>query len=45
MINFKKKKIKNDADTWLREHFEEVVNKYRRGFVIIVDDHGIVFTK
>ena len=38
------KKIKMDADTWLRKNFEYVVDKHAGGFVIIVDNEGIVFT-
>jgi len=33
-----------DADTWLTKNFESVVNKYAGRYLMIVDNHGIVFT-
>jgi len=32
------------ADTWLKENFEDTVEKYAGRYVVIVDNHGIVFT-
>jgi len=40
----KRKNIKMDADSWLRENFEYVVDTYAGRYVVIVDDHGIILT-
>ena len=40
----KAKKTKVDADTWLRENFEYVVDTYGGRYLVIVDGVGIAFT-
>ena len=32
------------ADKWLKDHMEDVVNKYAGRYVVIVDNKGIVFS-
>ena len=39
-----KKNIKMDADTWVWDNIEELVDKYAGGYIVVVDDHGLVFT-
>lgn len=40
-----KKKLKQfDADTWLRENLEYLVENFSGGYVVIVDNKGLVFT-
>ena len=45
MIKFKdNKKVKIDADTWVWDNIEELVEKYAGGYIVVVNDHGLVFT-
>ena len=32
------------ADEWLRKNFEYVLNKYAGGYIVIIDNKGIVYT-
>jgi len=42
ILNKNKKKFV--ADTWLRENLEYLVEKYPGGYVVIVDNVGLVYT-
>ena len=45
MLKLKKKKFrKMDADTWLHDNFQYVIDNFAGGFVVIVDDAGLVFS-
>jgi len=37
-------KARIDADTWLKDNLEYVVEKFAGGYVVIVKGKGIVFT-
>ena len=38
------KKKRFDADEWLRENLELLVEKFSGGYVVIVDNKGLLFT-
>jgi hypothetical protein len=39
-----KKKKRIDADTWLRDNLEYLVDNFAGGYVVIVDNEGLVFS-
>ena len=41
---FKSKSTKQDANSWLTENFESVIDNFAGGYVVIVDGKGIVYT-
>ena len=43
-FKFKSKSAKQDANSWLTENFEYVVDNFAGGYVVIVDGKGILYT-
>ena len=43
-FKFKSKPAKQDANSWLTENFEYVVDNFAGGYVVIVDNKGLLYT-